>query len=354
MNMGNSFGINNFGQPPVKIHGSNSDNSDECSSSSSESEDESTKYEESTRISSQEQNVCLDNNRFRSDFEVLTPQKVELVVEPMLSINELISLVFLLYDSKLALQNIMTLIAAGPKYFQKDKISVWARSQQQNWQAMLIEALAIIQNYKILKKLGYDKEEIKIRFQPTHNTTLYISRVKKMLFRTIECLYVRDARSVGELLQFKEKFQPPLDLEYKYMEFHLLLWAEKGYISIDRCPLNLDKLLLELERLDSPLLKNIVSELKAFLVKVPNSSIPLIVSNQIEEARSTNPIVGDNKVEYSNIAYRYPVFDPDEVGLLIIINIEKFHLEPNPKFKVSIVSLYFSIIPLLKCMKQLF
>lgn len=303
MNMGNSFGnFNLFGQgthPSVINSPANYESSDEYSSSSSESEEKPIKPEDSNSCTSQRESYCFDNVRFCSDSDKVTPQVVESVVEPMLSISELISLVFLLYDSRIALQVIITLIISGPKYFHRGKISEWVRSQPKNWQGMLLEALAIIQNYQILKKLGYSKEEIKTRFQPSYNVTLYISRVKKTLFRTMECLTAHD---VSGLFQSNEQ-QSTYDPEYKYMEFHVLFWVDRGDITIDGSILKLDKLISSLETFDTPLLKNMVTELTGLE----------------EETNNT-----------------YPIIDPNKVGLLIIINIDKFHRESNPKWKVSI------------------
>lgn len=307
MNMGNSFGdFNLFGpracssHPSVTNSPSSDDSSDEDSSSSSESEEETIQREDSNSCTSQGESYCFDNVRFCSDSDKVTPQVVESVVEPMLSLSELISLVFLLFDSRNALQVIITLIAAGPEFFYRGKISEWARSQPKNWQGMLLEALATIQNYQILKKLGYNKEDIKTRFQPSYNVTLYISRVKKILYRTMECLTAHD---VSELFQFNEKFQSTYDPEYKYMEFHVLFWVDLGYINIDGSILKLDKLISRLEIFHTPLLKNMVTELTTLE----------------EETNNT-----------------YPIIDPNEVGLLIIINMDEFHRESNPKWEVSI------------------
>lgn len=311
--MGNSFGdFNLFDQSMNHLFNArstypsginipaNDDSSDENSSSSSESEEETIQREDSNSCTSQRESYCFDNVRFCLDIDKVTPQVVESVVEPLLSINELISLVFLLFDSRNALQVIITLIAAGPEFFYRGKISEWARSQPNNWQGMLLEALTLIQNYQILKKLGYKKEDIKTRFQPSHNVTLYISRVKKMLYRMMECLTAHD---VSELFQFNEKFQSTYDPEYKYMEFHVLFWVDQGHINIDGNILKLDKLISRLEKFHTPILKNMVTELTGLVEETNNS---------------------------------YPIIDPNEVGLLIIINMEKFYRERNLEWKVSI------------------
>lgn len=322
MNMGNSFGaFNLFGQnmnhapntrgthPSMIKSRTIYDSSDEDSSSSSESEEETIQREDSNFCTSQKESYCFDNNekleldnvRFCSDVDKVTLEVVESVVEPMLSISELISLIFLLFDSRNALQVITTLIASGQEFVHRGKLSDWVRiSQPKNWRGMLLEALATIQNYQILKKLGYNKEDINTRFQPSHNVTLYLSRVKKMLYRTMECLTAND---VSKLFQFNEKFQLIYDPEYKYLEFHVLFWVDQGYITIDESILKLDNLLTRFEIFDTPLLKNMTAELMGL----------------VEETNNT-----------------YPIINPNEVGLLIIINMENFYREPNPKWKVSI------------------
>ncbi|KAJ8979555.1 hypothetical protein NQ317_017704 [Molorchus minor] len=157
---------------------------------------------------------------------VLTLEKVN-KIEKELEQYEIISLVYLLYDDvHFALQE-LTLMLRGAE---KQLLSLWVLDQESShkqWQKKLIEALCIIKNYKILRELGYEKCNLIADLLPHRIQTLSsINKVKKAVYLICEKL---DTGKTIMFLQnarlFLESQSESLDsYDYEYLELYFLKW----------------------------------------------------------------------------------------------------------------------------------
>ncbi|KAG5896722.1 hypothetical protein JTB14_014598 [Gonioctena quinquepunctata] len=120
--------------------------------------------------------------------EVLNIDRV-LTIENSLDTEEIVSLVFLLFeDTRFALQDLYVFLRGSPK----KPLHSWAVVQEgrkANWQNQFIEALCIIKNYEVLKDLGYKKDAVITHFLP-HNglTCIHLNKIKKVCFLICEHL----------------------------------------------------------------------------------------------------------------------------------------------------------------------
>lgn len=117
-----------------------------------------------------------------------------------------------------------------------DFLSQWIRSQRNGlWENKFVEALCIIQNYKMLQKLGCSVENEKSRFLPhSPESSLFVSCLRKCLYHVCESL---DSEGLKMLLknvvQDYSHFHREQKLETfdpEYMELNILYWASHGYI----------------------------------------------------------------------------------------------------------------------------
>jgi len=117
-----------------------------------------------------------------------------------------------------------------------DFLSEWIRRQRDGlWENKILEALCIIQNYKMLQKLGRDVENEKMRFLPhSPESSLFVNCIRKCLYHVCESL---DSEALKMLLknvvQDYSHFRRDQEFETfdpEYMELNILYWAYHGYI----------------------------------------------------------------------------------------------------------------------------
>uniref|UniRef100_A0A1B6JA75 Caspase family p20 domain-containing protein n=2 Tax=Homalodisca liturata TaxID=320908 RepID=A0A1B6JA75_9HEMI len=249
-----------------------------------------------------------------------TVSKIEMDID----FNDMISLIFLLCDSNFALQEIQSMVknyqVNGVRNFVNDnRLSSWARyqnnNQNSNWRMELVEALAVIQNYRILEKLGYSRNEIDEQFQPKSNETLHLNRAKKMLFKLCDSLIGEQAIQLINFVRTEKKFDNDITIPYDIanMELHVLFWLTQSAITIDN-GVNVDVVTKYLKRMN---LSDIVERIEETVKKI-NEFLPNKYNLREEEDKNS-----------------YKIKNPKNVGLLIIVNMLDFenNVEEREEFK---------------------
>lgn len=233
-------------------------------------------------------------------FEQVIEEKITYSVvtklDKHLDIYEKVSLMFLLYDSPDVvglLNNIITDVNVTP-------VSGWAERTLPNWKPKLVEALSIIQNYKELALLGFNKTDVDAYFLPyIKDTTVCVNKFRKFLYTFCESFTREDCKRLIDHVNIHNVTSAYCD--EVFLEIHLLSWIQHvhGYISMDG------------ER--SPDLEFLVSKLK-----------------QLDFLDKANEIQNIKKIEgYENI---YPILDHRDVGVCLIINQRDFYIDRRPQF----------------------
>ncbi|XP_018319384.1 caspase-8 isoform X2 [Agrilus planipennis] len=152
-------------------------------------------------------------------------------IEKHLDFDEKVSLVFLLYDNiQVALQTLLLLKHGS----ESDVITEWAKSSQSNpyWHDKLLEALAIIQNLAIIRKLDM-MEDIESRFLPRNMYGhLFVDPIKKLLYLLCEHFDSKTTKNFVSYLQNKYK---DCNIHYssENLEITLLSLLSTKCISLD-------------------------------------------------------------------------------------------------------------------------
>ncbi|XP_074025443.1 death related ced-3/Nedd2-like caspase isoform X2 [Leptinotarsa decemlineata] len=159
--------------------------------------------------------------------EVLNKDKV-LDIENSLDTEEIVSLVFLLFeDIPYALQELHSLLNGSPD---KKILYNWASIQevrQTNWKNQFVEALCVIKNYESLRKLGFRKEPTIDHFLP-HNgaASIHLNKIKKAAYLICENL---DSAKTKTLLDYVETQFPEENTLFNkynadYLELCFMNW----------------------------------------------------------------------------------------------------------------------------------
>ncbi|XP_046994211.1 caspase-8 isoform X1 [Schistocerca americana] len=180
------------------------------------------------------------NPRWQLTGNHITPDQVS-DIEKELDFYEKIALVFLLYDNEdLALQR----IKVAKQSNRIGLISDWARlesSTNPHWHDKFLEALCIIQNYKLIRKLGFSRSDVDLRFLPDNNeTSVYVHIVRKALY--ILCESLDGSQSVQLLNHLKRKLvesgHAPEDLwafDPDLLEIALLQMMSLRFLNVGSC-----------------------------------------------------------------------------------------------------------------------
>jgi len=282
----------------------------------------------------------------------------EMVIEELdnLEYYEKIAMAFLLYDEvDYVLQTLIIAERARHAGSQSrgDFLSQWIRSQRNGlWENKFVEALCIIQNYKMLQKLGCSVENEKSRFLPhSPESSLFVSCLRKCLYHVCESL---DSEGLKMLLknvvQDYSHFHREQKLETfdpEYMELNILYWASHGYISLgdkDGRGVDVHKLMTQLKAMGETAL---VDKLESSVRATVNASVDYsrgITQSQVDttppssSSGSEPPSMQNHSVPGSWDHLECPVeheyiVDPSNVGYCIIINQKNFYMENDFRLK---------------------
>lgn len=289
--------------------------------------------------------------------DVITLEKVQ-AIESELDKYEIVSLVYLLYDStELALQDLEILVTTGKK---SNLLYKWAKSEEYReceWKEKLIEALSIIQNYKILKNAGYTKEDLQSKYMPYRSeTSCFVNKTRKALYLIAEKLTNEQTaqliNNMGKKLQGREaRTRNAIE---DYLELYFLYW-EQTHLSFDGLK-NIFKI-MDLERQydilnyvlpPQPQETNLVSDIR-LTTESPNMmkknskskvrrksttrdttySQPKSLEVSLTQQSEMSGVSQEGSSEDIN---RYPI-NPKNPGVVLIINQEEFYTEPDKAYK---------------------
>ncbi|KAK6641006.1 hypothetical protein RUM44_012705 [Polyplax serrata] len=183
-----------------------------------------------------------------------------------------------------------------------------------SWQEKLLEVLAITQNYKSTTYLGYNKDQIKEKYQPKNDFKVFtVSAVRKVLYNLCESLTADETKKLVSMMNNEGCVSiEECDKDcLQYLEYNLLFWSKKGIINLDESRnINLEALISSLTSLKY---NSFVESLELVVEKM---NCHLLRQKFNEELQSKV-----QEFEY------YPIFAESNVGYCIIIN-EKVFTNP--------------------------
>ncbi|XP_011860873.1 PREDICTED: caspase-8 [Vollenhovia emeryi] len=248
-------------------------------------------------------------------------------IEDDLDIDEKISILFLIID------NYGTGFNTVFKLFQIHKtkdayiIADYVKNHPENWEEKILEALCILNNREILRKLKVSFSDLELQYFPKVIHSRNINIVAKCLYKLCESL---DEKEENLLLNYVKSencnYESLLD-NVDYLELHMLYWIQIGYITISKDKLhNIKKLLKHLKEFKDGRLKIICIELEKFetnLHVVDNCGN--FRTNDKNYLQSTSP-------EESTLTERHLCKKTINSGLCIIINQIHFRKEYETRY----------------------
>lgn len=153
-------------------------------------------------------------------------------IEDDLDIDEKISILFLIIDNYAdGFNEIFELFQTKNAYIIVDYI----KKHQKNWEEKVLEALCILNNQEVIRKLKVTFNDLDLQYVPKlMSYSRSINVVAKCLYRLCESL---DENEQELLLNYVKSencnYEPLLD-NVDYLELHMLYWMKIGYITISR------------------------------------------------------------------------------------------------------------------------
>ncbi|XP_036338988.1 caspase-8 [Rhagoletis pomonella] len=285
-------------------------------------------------------------------------------VERDLCFYELVSLGFLLFGddrvaAEFALQKLLILSNThkGGGCGGADLLTKYISLNPRNWRAQLVEALAIVGARRVLRKLGFDWNELHQHYLPhIGELSLHVHPLLKALYRVCERL--KPAQAGQLVLRVNEQRKRPEELlcfyDFAYLEIFMLDWISRRIIILGDSAANgadVDVLLEffkfnDMDALKTLLIETIVNNAEkqhvssGAHISADNSTAvaPLENNNMLISATSTPiPQTGDNacaSVRSCDLTMgeKYEV-RRERAGILLIINQLSFHEDPDPALK---------------------
>ncbi|XP_011706228.1 PREDICTED: caspase-8 [Wasmannia auropunctata] len=248
-------------------------------------------------------------------------------IEDDLDLDEKISILFLIIDNYADGFNDIF------KLFQMKTENVYiivdyVKNHPENWEEKILEALCILNNREVIKKLNISFSDLNLQYIP--KLTSYsrnINVIAKCLYRLCEYLNENEQKLLLNYVKSENhNYESLLDNVY-YLELHMLYWMQIGYITITKGKThNIKKLLKHLKEFNNGHLKIICMELEQFENVVDNCGT-FGTSNE-------NYLKSTSSAESSLIKehhYRKKIQSINS-GLCIIINQMYFEKEYETRF----------------------
>lgn len=282
---------------------------------------------------------------------------------------DMISLVFLLYEvPDTALQRLLVYQRISNDIYSTNMnlLQEWmlVAKAKPTWRHELLEALVICQLYGVVRKLGYNIENVKRQYQPDNiNYNMYVNPIKKTLYKLCEKI---DANNLNTLKRSLQTYNIDTT-DYESCELVFLKLMSEKVMNFNKFQLqdkrsqsefNFEKLMklfrklqgLQLFTHELCVLENCGSNEYMGQPAASSSpsfnpmsdvSMPVPSSSHIKEQRYENHdftsvfnLFEDLNFEESQIkadskkyvADRYQIKDLNNLGLCLIINQEDFHL----------------------------
>ncbi|XP_015438168.1 PREDICTED: caspase-8 [Dufourea novaeangliae] len=173
-------------------------------------------------------------------------------IEDDLDIDEKISVLFLMItdytDSFQEVYHLLQRHKEHKTYVLKEFIN----NHEENWKNKILEAICIIQNRQIIRKLGISYSDLELLYLPNNRLcSRNINLVAKCLYLLCEELTEDE---ITLLLQYVKsdlnKYEESLN-DIRYLELHMLYWIQEKYISVySGGKANLKNLLKHIKRFD--------------------------------------------------------------------------------------------------------
>ncbi|XP_029048123.2 uncharacterized protein LOC114878450 isoform X2 [Osmia bicornis bicornis] len=169
-----------------------------------------------------------------------------------LDIDEIISVLFLMIKNYAYSFNEIDGLLQKFKDNRSHILVEFIQNHPENWKKKLLEALCIIQNRHIIRKLGISFKDLELLYLPKNRLcSRSVNSVAKCLYLLCEALTENNIEYLVEsvkndLTEYKENFK-----DTDFLELHILYWIQRKYISIDSDgKVNLKNLLKHLKRFD--------------------------------------------------------------------------------------------------------
>lgn len=266
----------------------------------------------------------------------ITPDHIS-EIEKELDFYEKIALVFLLYDSEdLALQR----IKVAKQSSRIGLISDWARVESTtnaHWHNKFLEALCIIQNYKLVRKLGYTREDVNLRFLPDNcATSVYVDIIRKALYILCESLDRNQSFQLLNHLKMKlqESGHAPKDLwafDADLLEIALLQMMCLRFLNVtNSTDIDAAGLVGGLKAVGAP---ELAENLQSLCSRKSEDSLSDASGIMSFKTSSTSPSEKNEIVpSVCDDEFRYYI-NTNHVGLCLIINQKVFTRDQNPLTK---------------------
>lgn len=154
-------------------------------------------------------------------------------IEDDLDIDEKISILFLMISNySLGFQEVYDLLQRyreGNSYI----LTKFIDGHPLNWKSKLLEALCIIQNRQIIRKLGIPFSYLELLYLPKHRLcSRNLNSVAKSLYFLCEALTETDIKLLVQYVKndFTEYEKNLKDTDH--LELHILYWLQQKYILI--------------------------------------------------------------------------------------------------------------------------
>lgn len=177
---------------------------------------------------------ALPNLVLNNDISKILNKNILCKIEDDFDIDEKISILFLMItDYMHSFKIIYDLL----KIHQENKayiLTEFINKYPQNWKNKLLEAICIIQNLQIIRKLGLSFKDLDLFYLPKNRS---FSRYVNL---TVKCLYLLCETLSEDKIKLLLQYVKTDIIEYKvnlkdsdFLELHMLYWMHENYISIN-------------------------------------------------------------------------------------------------------------------------
>lgn len=155
-------------------------------------------------------------------------------MENDLDIDEKISILFLMMeDYKNGFKDVISLFQKSKTEKNTYMITDFVKIHSKDWEDKLLEALCILNNREVIKKLGLSFQNLELLYVPKVGLcSRTISVIAKCLYRVCESLSEKEQRLLLSYVKSEiSNYESLLD-NINYLELHILYWIKIGYINI--------------------------------------------------------------------------------------------------------------------------
>ncbi|XP_020287783.1 caspase-8-like [Pseudomyrmex gracilis] len=253
-------------------------------------------------------------------------------MENDLDMDEKISILFLMMEDYKNEDYISFII----NLFQKSKlenntymITDFVKTYPKDWEDKLLEALSILNNREVIRKLGLSFENLELSYVPKVGMCVRnINVIAKCLYKVCESLSEEEQRQLLNCVKSEiSNYESVLD-NVNYLELHILYWIKIGYINITNKKYNMEKLLKHLHKFKDIKLKSLCLDLEKMShpSHVVDTHKTFNTNNKNCQSLSSFEEPSDTEIQYKKRVR------PINSGLCIVINQIHFRHEYKPRF----------------------